>query len=104
MTEYPEHEKLKEVQEKSQSIGEFLEWILHSKKVHSERFRHDALEIESPVVLAIYRPVLDSDPRLIEYSFGGIEKLLSEYFEIDLVKIEAEKRQMLDEMRAMNKK
>jgi len=28
MVEYPEHEKLKKVSDKSQMLGEFLEWML----------------------------------------------------------------------------
>ena len=31
---------------------------------------------------------------------GGVQRWLAEYFEIDLAKIEAEKRQMLEELRS----
>ena len=101
MSKYPEHEKMKAVETESQPIGEFLEWLLHLKRVKSgrfTRFEDDAIGIESPVELAIWRPRLDADSTLITWSFGGIEKLLADYFKIDLKVIEQEKRQMLDEM------
>lgn len=75
MTVYPEHEKLEKVHDESQSIGEFIEWLQSKYSV----CKYD------------------------EKRFGGtwwpvtldITKLLSEYFEIDLQKIEFEKRLML---------
>ncbi|MDA4133857.1 MAG: hypothetical protein OK454_12150 [Thaumarchaeota archaeon] len=73
---YPEHEKLKGVQEESQAIGEFLDLGPYTLCEH---------------YTIHWIPVRKSIP-----------EILADYFEIDLKKIEAEKRAMLDEMRAAN--
>ncbi len=67
MVEYPEHEKLKNVADKSQMLGEFLEWMF------DQGF------------------ILESD--------DTVENILARYLDIDLKKIEAEKRLMLNEMK-----
>jgi hypothetical protein len=79
MTLYPEHEKLEKISDKSQAIGEFLDWL------------------RSKYTLCKYD----------ELRFGGtwwpvtvdVQDLLAEYFEIDRQKIEFEKRLMLKRMR-----
>lgn len=76
-TAYPEHEKMKPIADKSQVIGEFLEWLGDEKGVYL-------------VDMSDYRRDGISQPWL---------PFLYEFFEIDPVKIEAEKRAMLDEMR-----
>ena len=70
MSKYPEHEKLGAVKNESQIIGEFLEWLLAEKLIICE------------------------EDKLI---FSG--KLLAKYFDIDLEKLEEERRRMLEEMR-----
>jgi hypothetical protein len=78
MSDYPEHDKLEAVKDQSQAIGEFLEngrWTLCEWDDRTGRF----------------------------WSIrGDVNRVLAEYFEIDLDKLEAEKRQMLDAMRAAN--
>lgn len=79
---YPEHTKLKAVHHQSQTISEFIDWLQGVKGMHiMERGQYD-----------------------YEWHFartkGGVTGLLAEYFKIDLDKLEAEKRQMLDELRA----
>lgn len=74
----PELEKMKAVQPKSQVIGEFLEWLTGEKGV----------------TLAKY----DKDNRLMP-THDHAEKLLAEFFEIDLVKVEREKRMILENIR-----
>lgn len=80
-TEYPEHEKLDKVKDKSQAIGEFLEngmpdgvtfgqWNSKGTRIH-------------PVT-------------------PNIQQWLADYFGIDRDKLEAEKDQMLDEIRKAN--
>jgi len=78
MADYPEHEKMRQIADESQLIGWFLEC---------------------------------SDYTLCEFHQGedeylpphkSIEEILAEYFEIDLNKIEQEKRQMLEEIRKHN--
>ena len=76
MSHYPEHDKLKAVKDKSQAIGEFLEW-LHDDRgmVLAERDERNDLFI-SPL---------------------SIRALLAEFFEIDEQRLDDEKRAMLDE-------
>ncbi len=82
MPDYPEHEKLEKVSNKSQDMGEFFEWL------------------QGKYSLCKYD----------ENRFGGtwwpvtvdIQKLLAEFFEIDLNKIEEEKREMLEVIRKAN--
>lgn len=71
--EYPEHAKMAAVQDQSQAIGEFLE---NSK----------------------YGLVDDDDNPVHE----SIIVILAEYFDIDLDKIESEKRTMLARTRGTN--
>jgi len=74
---YPEHEKLHNVVELSQAIGEFLDlgrWTLCELREWDDH---------SPTM----EPV-------------NIQDALAEYFEIDQEKIEREKRAMLDAIRA----
>ena len=84
MSQYPECEKLAAVSKDSGNIREFLEWLLYSKNY----------------VLAFY-----SDEDDYEYDNGlravnlNIEEFLAEYFEIDLDKVETERREILDSCR-----
>lgn len=75
----PECEKLRAVKEKSQAIGEFLDWLS-----------------SQGIVLAAWNT--DGCDRL-ELRRGSIEELLAEYFNIDLDKVETEKRALLDDLR-----
>jgi len=78
---YPEHEKLQKVKDHSQAIGEFLEWVSWTKEYRLGEFvgNNDYTEFV-PVNM-------------------NIQNLLAEYFEIDLKKLESEKREMLEKMR-----
>jgi hypothetical protein len=83
MNDYPEHDKLSAVKDKSQTIGEFLEWLDYEKNYSVcslTEGRNGGGE---------YSPI-----------FTSTEKLLAEFFNIDLNKLEKEKRKMLDELRA----
>jgi hypothetical protein len=80
MSNYPEHDKMTAVREQTQAIGEFVDWAADEKGI----------------VLA------KIDDRGRAYSGGRLMDLLAEWAGIDLDKIEAEKRQMLDEIRAAN--
>jgi hypothetical protein len=83
-TLYPEHAKLKLVSEESQDLGNLIERLsAHGMKIceaHEDRWG-----------------AISFDP-----VSKGIEGILAELYEIDLVKIETEKRAMLDSMRAAN--
>ena len=70
----PESDKALAVQKESQAIGAFLEWA----------FEHGLLR------------------RTHHARYNSIEVLLAKYFEIDLDKVEKEKRAILDGIRAAN--
>lgn len=74
---FPEHTKLKAIADQSQIIGEFLD--------------------NSEYVLATY----DSDYGLQPVG-KPLDRILAEYFDINLDTIETEKRQMLAELSSLN--
>lgn len=87
---YPECEKMSKVTEKSQSIGEFLEWLSEEKKVVIGSYQ----EFESP-----WDKEGCTRKEFAPFRYDT-EKLLAEFFGIDLKKVEQEKRAMLAEIRA----
>lgn len=80
-SEYPEHDKLHAIKDQSQKLGEFIEW-LHGQGMeicfceHYDNSNHE------------YFPI-----------YKTIEQLLANYFEIDLNKLEEEKRSMIEQLR-----
>ena len=74
---YPEHEKMKAVRDKSEPIGEFLD---NCKYTLCETVDNNFVPVGKT-----------------------IEKILAEYFNIDLNKIEQEKQQMIKELQELNK-
>ena len=102
-TIYPEHEKLQAIKEKSQAIGEFIEWLHNNKKViFSKYFRffkgtyNEVSEGEEVDEEDVFESLMPSPLR--------IEETLAEYFDIDLKKLEEEKRAMLETLRQANAK
>lgn len=83
MSEYPEHDRLKLISDKSQAIGEFLDW----------------LEAEKGILLGEWGP---TGRRMYPFMRSKVD-LLAEHFEIDQSKIDAEKREMLNIMREANR-
>jgi uncharacterized protein with NRDE domain len=83
MTEYPEHEKLMKIKDKSQTIGDFLEWLGSEKEIYL-------------CSLVKYEGMKEQ----LQYIQKRKEDLLAEFFKIDLAKLEAEKQQMLETMRS----
>lgn len=82
--EYPEHEKLSLVREKSQEIGDFLLWC-------EERGWH----------LAEWDQSRKYDDRMMPIQ-PRMREVLALYFNIDQEKLEDEKRAMLDFQRELN--
>ena len=80
---YPMHDKLKPIAHQSQVIGEFIEWCADHKgwflATYDDNYRggHEAISVNV-----------------------DITAVLAEFFGIDLTVLEAEKRQMLDEIRS----
>jgi hypothetical protein len=83
MGKYPEHEKLDKIKDKSQAIGEFLDWLLNEKGQRIGYWYH-------------------SSDCFIE-DHRTIEVILADYFSIDLDIIEEEKQKMLAEIRLTNR-
>jgi hypothetical protein len=80
--QYPEHEKLHAIKDQSQACYDFIEFLGDRKKMRL---------CQVPLGQNNYQPV-----------HASIRDLLAEFFEIDMVKIEDEKRAMLDALREMN--
>lgn len=79
----PEHAKLHAIKDQSQKLGEFIEW-LHEQGMEicvCEQYDHNHE----------YFPI-----------YKSIEQLLADYFEIDLDKLEEEKRSMIEQLRRAN--
>jgi hypothetical protein len=79
--EYPEHEKLKKIGATSQAFGEFLEWLQNEKRIRL------CTTVEG-----------DDELRLVH---TPITDWLAQYFEIDLKKLEEEKRAMLEKFKSV---
>ena len=88
--EYPEHEKMKANKGASQCIGAFLDWLQNEKRYTICEYL-DSEEIDERGYDDVEEGYL-SIPK-------SIEEFLADYFDIDLKKIEKEKRAMLDELR-----
>jgi hypothetical protein len=86
---YPEHEKLKGLP--TQTVGDFLDWLMHMKNFTIAR---DATEDEQAEMDEMGDPVQELVPANIR-----IPDLLAEYFKIDQNKLEAEKTAMLESIR-----
>jgi hypothetical protein len=89
----PECDKLSAVKDKSQSIGEFLDWLkargvyLANRHEHTDDCKHNGFYM------------CDFVNGELQPYFYNIEALLAEYFEIDLNKIEDEKLAILESYR-----
>lgn len=90
MATYPEHEKLAQISDKSQAIGEFMDWLNETKGFQlgewgtclDEFCQEDSLHPVTPTTV----------------------DLLAEHFGIDQNKLEDEKQAMLEAQREMNRK
>lgn len=83
----PECDRLAAVREDSQMIGEFLDWLNSAKG-----YRLCTLE---------RRPWMD-EPETWQPIYIGIERVLAEYFSINLDKVEQEKRLVLEAIRTQH--
>lgn len=100
----PELDKLKAIQDKSQVCGEFLEWLevthgMQLGKGHIHGPECDGWDEERQK----YNPDRDNRCSFYEGQFQHLhisrEKLLAQFFEIDLDKVEEERRAILDHIR-----
>ena len=103
-----ELEKMERVKKSSQAIGGFLEWLFETKKYHLARYLTDEeYEGEGNVwfddaLASLY----ENGGSIKRHTIGkgelmpihiDIEKILAEFFEINLVKVEEERRKLLEE-------
>ncbi len=97
----PELDKLHAVKDASQACGEFVEWLYIEKHIvlatphRHTRFCREGEDERGPLNCDAH------GGELVGVSVG-INTLLAEFFEIDLDKVEAEKRALLDQIRAAN--
>ena len=113
MNDYPEHDKLHAVSEESQRIGDFLDW-LREQRINLMVYRDDISDTVDCWAFFDKEP----HPETCRGGCGGtgvktirregwvpesrgIEQLLADYYGIDLRKLEAEKRRVLEEIREM---
>lgn len=92
-TVYPEHHKLEQVKDKSQTIGEFLD---------RGSYRICELVCVRCGETAGADPCCSSPQERYLPLRKSIDRILAEYFGIDLAKIDLEKREMLAEIRRQN--
>lgn len=84
-TASPEHERLSAIQEKSQAAWEFLAWLLEAKELTLCE-----LHTRCGGMIDQYLPAgITTD----------LQRLLAEFFEVDPGALEAEKREMLRQIR-----
>lgn len=91
----PELDKMKAVHDRSQVVGEFLEWLKHTKNCTiAVAHKHTEHCYDGPgrapncgLFKGQYDPL-----------YTGTEALLAEFFEIDLEKVEEERRAILEHL------
>ncbi len=90
MTKYPEHEKQAKIVAESQAIGEFLDFGLAKQGLY-------LCEADNETYRTASGPETHFFP-----THKSIPSILAQYFGIDQTKIDAEKEQMLRDLRAQN--
>ena len=105
---YPEHQKLRAISGESQKIGAFIEWM-REQGVEFCKLRDEDDESSVPIASGRYwldelMAVIKGNQDLIPHEFYAmpLERILAQYFEIDLDILEQEKRHMLAAMRQLN--
>ncbi len=100
MSKYPEHDKISKIREKSQAIGEFLEWLQSG----------DAND-GSKIILAVQPKEYGEDEeedRLVRLAlnngfyipfYKSGQHLIAKFFGIDVRILEKEQRDMINELR-----
>lgn len=85
--EYPTLTKMNAVKPHSQILGEFIDWLATEKKMFIGEY------VEDP----------DTERVLFMTANINTEKILAEFFGIDLVEAEKERQRILDNIRKENK-
>ena len=123
--QYPEHEKLQLVKDRSQAVGEFIEWLLRNYsicqwqdegnnglpyyvtateddllRIGEESGSRHSWEVMQARTNGIRNPEYESWPEGYYPERRSITDWLADYFTIDQQKLDDEKRQMLEAIRA----
>lgn len=83
MSDHPEIDKMLAVQDESQAIGGFLEWM-----------------VEQDICLCKFNDTDSYNGEYIPDNRNG-DQILADHFNIDLNKVEKERQAMLDKMRSV---
>ena len=102
--EYPELEKVEQLMERSQPAGEFLDWLVNERKIVLAQYHKHTEDCYTDALYGNKRKIFCCSEDLLMPCHIGIEKLLAEYFHIDLEKVEQERHQLLEDMRKMGEK
>lgn len=113
MSEYPEHDKLVGLGGDNQVIGDFLEWLAGGYEGSPSLAICEFREEKGPMLIkpdGSSATFFDADAEVNpDYQAGGYhpttmstQDLLALYFAIDQDRLEAEKREMLNEQRKLN--
>ena len=114
MGKYPECEKLSKVSKESNKIGFFLDWleergiVLAEYPEHCLSFKsyekmgedcklgHDTRECDCGTPCGDYTP---ESGDILQATMTRKERLLADYFEVDLIAVEKERQAMLEDIR-----
>ena len=111
MSKYPEHEKLARIKDESHSIGLFLDWLrggfegspnltlcYYQEPTGQPRFENDGGSLFDGEELKLNLDFIEPGWTPARQT---IPQLLAQYFGIDQEKLDAEKEQMLADIRAL---
>lgn len=93
MSEYPEHNKLDAVHEKSQACGEFVNWLDEEKGLQCLELREIVIDGEMRVEKDGTKVPRTTPMWVLPQE--NMQDMLAEFFGIDRDKLEAEKQAML---------
>ncbi len=96
-----ELEKMEKVQEESQAIGDFIEEFLKNKGIVLATYHKHSKKMCDRDEWGWKCGWRTEQPMLLHYD---IQKLLAEYFSINLEKVEEEKQEILTDLRAVRAK
>lgn len=118
VVKYPEHQKLRAVVDKSQCVHDFLEWLQEQGIVLAKRHEHTEGCYgthnckEDPSECSLYGECRRRGKKVLRCGCHTDElydhterpdKIIARYFEIDLKRLDDEKREMLEECRQQGK-
>lgn len=87
---HTELDKMTKAQPQSQMIGEFVDWLNVEKRIYLTKY------IEEKTSEGKYKKFY------LRYGVPSMEKLLAEFFKIDLKKVEEERCEILEQIRSHN--